>query len=1189
MGVKWTPEQKRAIELPSGQGNILVSAAAGSGKTAVLVERIFSKVSGEKRDIDSFLVVTFTKAAAEGMKEKIEQRFRNALENGEDETEKMFWNRQLRLLDMTEITTIDAFCLNVLKNNFQHLGIDPNFFIMDNVEYILMRERAADKLFENYYKTGDEGFFRLVDRYAGFRSDSGLVKVIFAIYDFISYFAEPIKWLEEKAAAYKKDAGMQEWGRLLMDGYLRPYAVRTAATAEGMLDELLNTATGLNESFLISEHAAEETRTVYGRITDSLELIHTAMTELAEVSDIGGIEEWCVRYDSGSALLAENMPSRITNKLREIEGFEEYMKRTKELKQSIESTVKGLMISEADFDSDTGAELADTAALLARVTAEFEAELINAKHKRNAYTFLDIEHMVYELFRDNEDVRREYTNRYGEILIDEYQDTNGLQDAIFKSISHDNIFMVGDLKQSIYRFRGGDPYIFKDKASEYVSEESSGTKVELAKNFRSRPEVIDSVNAVFDSVMSERAGDVDYSGGERLVCGQGGEKEDFYRSELHLIANIKSGGETSDYIEAEHAADVIKELHGKEFYDAKLGIRRNLRYSDFTILLRAVKNSAAVYSEVFEKYGIPLFAELNDYFENGEVQAMTALLNVIDNAHRDVPLMTALRSALFGFSDEDIAYIRINFGRGGVPLYESLKRCAAGGGDMSGRCRKAVGSIERWREYTKQKSVANLIWTIYEETGFYDCAAAAGGEASQANLRLLYERAKQYESSGIKGLFSFTRYIENLKERSEDMSGARVLRHDAVGLMTIHKSKGLEFPVVILGGMGKKSLVHKPDGDGRAALHKDFGMGLMYPDVENEYYASTPYKQLVELQNKREDISEKMRILYVAMTRPQYKMIVMGTYVFADDDKLEEKKEQWRNALTDGKMDSEEVISAQTYGDWIIPAAMASSDWEVKEIKYQKSEDEPEEKTESEPVPIAENGEELKKAVYSLLDYRYPYEKSTVIPSRTTATEMKEIRREKKKLPYVGGASRPAFLSDKKDSAKRGTAYHDSVAYIDLEKMRRNADAETVQSELERLAEEGRIDALYIDEEMVEKILAFFNGELGRRMLSAKQVYRERNFQTLMNASEYEGDGGGADEMMILQGVIDCFFVEDDGRAVLIDYKTDKIINGDVSVAVDNYTLQLELYAGAIKSVAGIDINEKYLYLFDINDAVAII
>ncbi len=1188
MGVQWTPEQKRAIELPSGKGNILVNAAAGSGKTAVLVERICEKIRLEKRDIDSFLVVTFTKAAAAGMKEKIEHRFRDELEKSETISDQRFWRRQVSLLSMSDITTIDSFCLNTVKNNFQHIGIDPNFFIMDDAEYKLLRVKTAEELFDRLYEQNDKDFLNLIDKYADFRSDDKLIRLIFYIHDFISEFAEPMEWLDDKAAMYTDNMSDSKWAELCIKGYVHAVAKNAYYSAKRLLNKILYNATGLELDFSENPFATDKTREKYGRITDSLEIICSAMEELLALNTIDELCGWNIKYDCGAGLLSENMPSRITNELKEINGFEEFMKEAKDIKKNIETSlsVMALKTPEEFFERKKAVLLKETTAELTKLIKLFDADLMKAKHKRNSYTFLDVEHMTYELFRDNTDIRRDYTEKYYEILIDEYQDTNGLQDAIFTKISHDNIFMVGDLKQSIYLFRGGDPYIFKEKSKLYENDGNNGIKVNLSRNFRSRREIIDSVNDIFGCIMSETVGDVDYSGSERLVCGVDSEKDDFYRSELHIVANIKTdeNEESLEYLEAEYIAKRIKELHGKEFFDSKNGISRPLRYSDFTVLLRAVKNRAKVYEDVFTKYGIPFFAEINDYFQNSEIKAMTALISVIDNVRQDVPLITALRSALFNFTDSELAYIKIHFGKDKKCFYECIKDCAASEGYLSGRCRAVTSSISRWRQYTKRKSVANLIWSIYEETGFYDCASAVGGERAQSNLRLLYERAKQYERSGFKGLFSFTRYIESLKDRRDDIAGARIIRHDVVSLMTIHKSKGLEFPVVILGGLGLMSLKVGNLGDSRVSLHKELGIGLSYPDIENGFYGITPFKLITDNLNKREAISENMRLLYVALTRAQYKLIAVAAYNFATDDLFNNRKLKWSGAVSNGKMDIADVMSCSTYGDWLIPAAMKSCFWKVIESCFAESET-----LTGETVPeehIVENEQELRDAVYRLLDYEYPYFASTVIPSRTTATEMKEIRRKKQKK--VGAIpSAPEFMSKKENAAKRGTAYHNSVAYINLDVIRAELSEVSIASELERLVSEGYVDGRYTDDKMVQKLLKMFRSEQGQRLLQSENVFREKSFQMLIDTIEYnETDADG--EKMILQGVIDCFFTEFDGTTVLIDYKTDKIINDDVSAAVENYTLQLELYEKAIEQIAGLKVNEKYLYLFDINKAIKI-
>lgn len=1187
MGVSWTPEQRQAIDLPSGEGNILVSAAAGSGKTAVLVERIFEKISKNKIDIDRFLVVTFTTAAAAGMKEKIEQRFRDELTKAPVD-EKEFWSRQLRLIDMAEITTIDAFCLNILKNNFQYIGIDPNFLIMDTLEYNLLKENAISDLFDRLYDEQDEGFLMLVEQYATFRSDDKLIRVIFSIYEFISCFAEPMKWLKEKSDMYSEDIASGMWCKNCIKDYAHPVAENAITKAQMLLDEITESFLSADGGYFENANKAIAQESQYASITNSLEYIYVAMKELLDVSDFKGMCEWNKRYLNKSEIFKGEMPSKITTAYKAIEGFEYYAKETKKLADEIENDLSLVAFTNTEefIDEEQLNVLQKTVGELYRVTRMLDDEITKIKHKRNSYTFSDIEHMTYDLFTSNADINKSYTDKYYEILIDEYQDTNGLQDAIFESISNKNIFMVGDLKQSIYLFRGGDPYIFKSKSIAYKNGE--GTRVDLAKNFRSRSEIIDSVNNIFDAIMSDRAGDVNYSGSERLVTGKEDAKDDFYRSEMHILQKFKDVETEADneYSEAEYIAKKIIELKGKPFYDSKKGVTRELKYSDFTILLRATASSASTYSEVFEKYNIPLLVELNDYFENAEIKAMTALISVIDNPRQDVPLVTALRSALFNFTDSELAHIKINFGGDKKYFYDKIALCAESDDRLSKRCKKVTGSVERWRKYIKQKSVAGLIRTVYEETGFYDCASAVGGEAAQSNLNLLYERAKKYEMSGFKGLFSFTKYIENLKERSNDMTGARALRHDTVGLMTIHKSKGLEFPVVFLGGMGKKSLMTGSRDDKRLALHKDLGIGLMYPDIENEFYHNTIFKTIVEFKNKQEDLSEKMRVLYVAMTRAQYKMIAVGTYTFKDLEDAEAHIEKWSNSLRNGVMDVTTVMSAKKYGDWIIPAAIQSDFWDVvySEIKNEEIE-EVCDNTEQEEREI--NKDELRKVVYDILNYKYPYTESTLIPSRTTATEMKEMRNTKQH--YIGNVSRPAFMNDKEQAAKRGTAYHNAVAFINLKKLKEELNEETIKTELCRLVSEGYIDEKYADNKLTKKLFSFFESEIGKRLLNAKNVYREKSFQVLMESCEYdESIPSEKSEKMILQGVIDCFFEEENGNVVLLDYKTDKITNKDTTGVVNNYALQLELYAKAITAVAGLEVNEKYLYLFDIGEAVEI-
>lgn len=1165
MEVKWTPEQQKAINMPSGQGNILVSAAAGSGKTAVLVERIFQKIKNEKVDIDKFLVVTFTNAAADGMKEKIEQRFRKEIADAPHE-EKTFWQKQLRLVDMADINTMDAYCLNILKNNFQNIGIDPNFFILDDAEYRLLREETAENMFERLYDEQNGDFLSLIDKYASFKDDSRLTAILFKIHSFISNFAEPMEWLKEKSEMYMEDMSQSPFVSYLINDYLRPETEKLHAAAVRIKKSI----------------SATDER--YKPLADSIEIICTALTELNSADSLNDICEWNIKYDEKEKIFKAPLPAKITAKLREIDGFEECLNQIRTLIKKITEalTIVNVKTAEEFTKPEQISVLIETAGQLYRLTKMFDDGLMSVKHKRNAYTFLDIEHMTYELFKSNSDIRRSYTNKYYEILIDEYQDTNGLQDAIFASISHDNIFMVGDLKQSIYRFRGGDPYIFKDKSKKY--KDGNGTRIDLAKNFRSRADVIDSVNSVFDSVMSDAVGDVDYSGDERLKQGVEGEKKDFYRSELHIIKKMGDLEQTEndEIIEAEYVAKQILRLKGQLFADSKKNISRPLQFSDFTILVREKRKSAPAYEAVFEKYNIPLVAEVSDYFENVEIKAMTALISVIDNVRQDIPLITALRSALFNFTDSDLAYIKINCGKDKDCFYESIEECAETDNKLSAKCRRTVGMIKRWRAYTREKSVAKLIRIIYEETGFYDFAAVAGGETAQSNLLMLYERAKSYENSGAKGLFSFVKYIDNLKERSKDIAGAKAIRNDTVTLMTIHKSKGLEFPIVFLSGMGRNSLRARADRESRVLLHKDWGIGLMYPDAENGFYQDTVYKKLIEYCGRSEEVSEKMRVLYVAMTRAQYKLIATAVCEFKDDDDFKRKTELWSGTELDN-IRSDSVAAANEYVSWIVPAAMKSKDWDV--IFEEPDEEETAEEEIEENIEITDKAA-LKEAVYKILDYEYPYSASGDVPSRTTATEMKAMNNAHKR--YASIVSKPMFMTERKSAAKRGTAYHNAAAFINLDKLKNGVSAEVIGDEIERMCRSGYVNENYIDETAAEKLLKLFTNDIGKRMIKAEKIYREKNFQVLMDSSDYKTSiPKNKSEKMILQGVIDCFFIED-GEAVLIDYKTDKIRNGDTSAVKENYTMQLDLYTKAIQDITGLRVKERYLYLFDIDKEIQV-
>lgn len=1207
----WTGEQLKAINDDTGGGNILVSAAAGSGKTAVLVERVLRKILTGAASVDRLLVVTFTEAAAAEMREKIIKRLIKELNNTERSAAELRMLRdQVHLAESADIMTIDAFCSRVVRNNFHVLGTDPNASIADQAMADMLRAEAVNNVFSRLYRTEDTDersrFSRLIEAYASDRNDDGLIELIYAVYNFISSFAEPEAWLEEAAEVYRRPVKELPYVRYMMDVSLRA-AESCAAAAREFTDEAP------------SETAAE---------------FAEALAEAAAAFLDAGT--WDEIYETYIERIKKSRKKNAPVPVTETEPDESIPLPERERLIYIRDTFKagimqGVTVPFAKIEEQCDCErLAAEAEDIVWIVKEFMKEFRRIKDSRSLCEFSDIEHLAYELFSCHEDIRAQYMDKYDEILIDEYQDTNGLQDSIFRLISKNNIFMVGDLKQSIYRFRGGDPYIFKSKSEQYENSITEDIKITLSQNFRSRMEILNSVNDIFGCIMSDEAGDVDYRGSERIVR----EKErDYYPeegsgavSELHCILVEPSSGADKGEEEIRLTAEKISGLlkSGMSVYDKDTGECRPIRKKDIVILENSVKSNGETIVKKLGEYGIDAYVENEMFFDRREIKIMLALLSVINNFKQDIPLISVMRSPIGGFTDDELARIRLAYRSGAFS--DALESYAARGGAylmrgrysyrsgalvsvrtgrsrrLRGKCRAFCADIRRWRSYVRSKSVASLIWAVYEETYFYDMMGAIEqGEEAQLNLRLLYERAKQYESAGFKGLFNFIKYIGSLEDRDKDIAGAAPVgeNHDVVRVMTIHKSKGLEFPVVFLIGAGKQFPARRDSGV--IAMHKDLMLGLPYIYYDAHYMKSNIIKDLIKEVNKRELASERMRLLYVALTRARERLFVIVSENVKDGVTEQEKKALWEGQLFGGKMLPSEALSAKGFFSWICPAAYISKrTWRVEfHTPHSVREEAPEQEEET-----YGESEELKRAVYEILDYSYPYPESSGVPSRTSVTQLKEMeiergdiyepnsRRESgsgdiAELMFSPLHAKPAFMREKGDKPANeiGTLYHLIMSELDMELVRREG-ADCVEAELERLTESGRIsseDLRYIE---TEKIKRFIESGLCRRMLASDELRREAPFQINIPVSEYDPsitDSSG--DTVILQGIIDCFFMENGGY-VLVDYKTDKIGKGGAEQIRRRYEKQLELYERAIESLTGKKVKEKLLYLFDSGETV---
>ena len=1242
---KWTTEQYSAITADTS--NLLIAAAAGAGKTAVLVERITRKVTATSNpvDIDKLLVVTFTKAAASQMRERLGKAINKLLE---EQPESKSLQRQLTLLGKASITTIHSFCLEVIHSNFQSVDLDPGFRIADETEALLMKLEALDELFEQRYEDEnyDESFFKLLNSFSGSRDDKALQDIVLRVYNFIQSHPWPMEWMKSAAQNLSlencTDFGTTKYAKVLKNTMRIDLSSFLLQLQEAL--EIVNIAEGLmpyNEAFtqdlsnlqLLLKHCSEDS--TWDDLYNAFQSI-----EFIKLGRCGK------EVDKVKQELVKDIRDNIKKKLRTLIDTVVYA--------DSEGISKELTYLYPMFDC------------LHRLTRDFEEAYKAKKKKKGLIDFNDLEHYCLKILtakaEDGSIVPSEaalaYRNRFEEIYIDEYQDSNEVQELILRMISkgpinQPNIFMVGDIKQSIYRFRQAKPELFKHKYDTYFAEEGSlERKILLNKNFRSRKEILDAANFIFRLLMNETVGELDYNDNEALNLGAayleitdqeieaGGPIElniidmgsvleapvfEEENEEEEAVPQLEEQ-EDMDTVrcEAVAVADKIKSLldfnREKPFmvYDEGEQSYRPLKYSDIIILMRSTKNWVDVFVEELTKRDIPVYADTGSgYLKTTEISTMTALLQIIDNPIQDIPLLAVLRSPIVGFTSEELIDIRVIDKE--AFMFDAMQKLAGMEEEASPKCRAFLSKLELWRSKAMQLSTAELIWYLYNDTGYFSYASAMpGGLQRQANLKLLFEKARQFEETSLKGLFNFVNFIDKLKGSSGDMGGAKILGENAnvVRIMSIHKSKGLEFPVVILAGTGKG--FNLMDMNNSILLHQDLGFGPDFVDYEKRISYATAAKQALRYKIKLESLSEEMRILYVAITRAKEKLIIFGTVNNLNSAAARwkckpENEETGTNTL---KLASYDVLRCKNYLDWICSTlylhpegsvlrtikgddagchyklSSESSRFDVRLISKQEILSTSKQAAKEDFINEFSfmEGEQSKQysphkdEIIRRLQWEYPYKLMNSLPVKITVSELKRrfdsnLSEESSNMYLPPLVQRPRFMEESKtmSAAEKGTIMHFVMQHLDIKAADTKEDIQRqlkVMLQNELLTEE---QAKIIDD---DKILKLINSTLGKRMRAAS-IHREVPFNMEISCTEIYKDLDACKygkHMIMLQGVIDCYFEEDEGL-ILVDYKTD-FVNKNIASIKERYKVQLDCYTKALENITGRRVVEKYIYLF---------
>lgn len=1232
MAVTWTEEQQKVISLRNR--NILVSAAAGSGKTAVLVERILSKILDREHpvDVDRLLIMTFTRAAAGEMKERLSAALEKALYEDPDNAH---LQKQMTLIHTAQITTIDGFCSYIIRNYFHMIGLDPGYRTAEEGELKLLREDVVKEVLEDAYEKKEEKFLRLVECYAPGKTDEGLKDLILKVYEAAMSHPFPEEWLENCLQAYQVD---------------NPEQIYQSRWVTVLWNEM-------EENVQEAEHLIQKARSVCLEEDGPLPYLDALDSDLGMVSVLKKtIKERDYRK---LKQMAEELSFQALSRKKASDVDPAKKDWVKNLRDEEKGILKELIEKYLYWDED---ELLDMVNLcrtplesLVELVKEFQERFAQKKREKNILDFTDMEHFALHILAEKEgdqiipgQAARELSEKYEEVMIDEYQDSNSVQEMITTLVSgwagkRKNIFMVGDVKQSIYRFRLARPELFMEKYHNYSTSDSPEQRIDLHKNFRSRHQVLTSVNYIFNRIMGAEVGGIDYDSSNALYPGAvfpEGPDESFYTTEVLLVEKDgeeleeESGNQTDRELEALAIAGEISRIVGKEqIFDKETGTYRPVEYGDIVILLRSAYGWAETFREVLISRGIPAYtSSRTGYFSAQEVVNLLNYLRICDNPLQDIPLTGVLHSPMAGCSTQELGELRKACPKG--LIYECIcqfvERESFETEEEEKLRDKLAGFLEQLREIRDMSAytpVHQLILHILKVTGYEDYVRALpGGSQRGANLRMLVEKAMDYEKTSYRGLFNFVRYIENLQKYEVDFGEVNVIDagKGSVQIMTVHKSKGLEFPVVFAAGMGKQ--FNFQDINARFLIHPDLGFGTDVILPEKRLMASTPQKQVIRNVQKRESLGEELRVLYVALTRAKEKLYITGTI-----GGLKEKILSLWNWKEDAvfRIPTGKRIRAKTFWDYILPAlslhpAMkelymeyifctetqegwcdGKTDFIVRKITaadliQNEIVDMTEQQIREQVLKNWDSSKIYDQQIHDILekrfDFRYPYRYLEEMPVKVSVSDLKkrswqdEMELEENTLaepdivPLI-----PRFISEESQScqgAARGTAYHRVMECLDY---KRTGSYEEIREQLLRLKEQKKLTEEEASSIYIKDILKFAASDLGQRMKTAAEkgcLFREQPFVIAVEASELDELWDG-EEKILVQGIIDSYFLEED-EIVLVDYKTDRVQEGEEPLLIARYRSQLKDYARALQRMRKKKVKECLIYSFALDKAIQV-
>lgn len=1226
MEMKWTQEQEQVIHLHNR--NLLVSAAAGSGKTAVLVERIIQMVTDPEHplDIDRLLVVTFTNAAAAEMRERVGAAIEKALQSDPDN---VHLQRQSTLLHNAQISTIHRFGLSVIRNHFYEIDLDPGFRIGDEREIRMLREDVLREVMEDAYEEGRERFLHLIRTYGNVKNDMNICQMILSMADYAQSYPWPKKWLEDCVVLYRCTT-MEEMDR-------QPWMQEFCHWLSDMIHGLQQQTERMRQIVLEDDGPSEY-----------MEAVESDLTQLEYLAGSSGYGQWQQRIGQMSF-------SALSRKKQVCDP--EKKEKVKTLRDEVKKHLNGIKKDYFSYSQEEQLEMImeerPIMEELVYLTEQFLERFAEAKADRNMIDFSDIEHFALRILVDEETGKstaaaKEYREKFAEVMVDEYQDSNYVQEAILTAVSgqeegKNNLFMVGDVKQSIYRFRLARPELFMEKYDSYTNTDSDCQKIDLHMNFRSRPQVLEFTNEIFYHIMDRDMGNIRYDAAAALYPGasyvESQEEIDTGRFTPEIFRITEDAADSADKVETEArvTAAKIREMVQKDGF----------AYKDMVILVHALKGWSETFVKVFSQEGIPLVtSSKSGYFSAVEVQTMIQMLKVLNNPRQDIPLAGVMGSVFGNFTPEDLALIRTMYPE--QSFYEAVSAFVAVCGnakiiektsseqelqnveegseterikiqekiakskklqDLQKKTADFWKMLQGFRQQIPDTPVHEIIQHIYRDTGYLDYVSALpGGDRRRANLEMFLELSASYEQTSYQGLFDFIRYIEQMLKYELDYGEAELVseQENAVRLMTIHKSKGLEFPVVFLCGMGKEfNLMSLKDP---LIFHPLYGAGLRWMDVQNHQKRTCLPRQIFGLLEKRELLGEELRLLYVALTRAREKLVLTGM----TDAKTLYGGQQIK---PEEKLSLSERINGKCFFDWVMPVVLGADmkcrisliDQDAYQHMHQDVEKQEFLKKQELLLELAKTDPAAIEQMEEQMHWEYPYPKSRMRKQKVSVSEIKRqyqkmqeddadklLKEETESVPYV-----PAFLQEEEEvsgGALFGTAMHRFLACMDFVKLqgifRKEHTEATIRTfvaeQIRELTDTGRLPSEMAGRLSRTGLCRFLESGTAKEMAAAAadgELFREKPFMMSVPAAQVWEDAGDKEQVLV-QGIVDVFWIRD-GKLSLLDYKTDRV--SDPGELLSRYDIQLKLYAEALARVFDCcEISQILIYSFQFQNTIVV-